>query len=812
MTSLGLTIVLWTYPVAFCLVALVANGYEVLHKPKEPAGKVDTRRIARADKTTFLLHIILVILLAVNTYIAGYGTLKGASGSLFVGEAYLGSMLSMLLIFCSTLLPDPDVPYTTARSNLQTWLLSAAYEAAILIMCLTRISTDQGGQSALVVTCEALSAARVVVLSLMSALFLLSRRRIDDTTSDEERESLLSEEQNVTHYGSSVAAAAADPRSKDAQTVSAFDYLAGFRDLLPYLWPSDSRLLQARAVFCFGLLAAQRIVNILVPHQLGVVVDHLGKGKLPLKEILIYVIYRGLQGQQGVIGSLRAILWIPISQSAYRRLTTAAFEHVMKLSLDFHLSKRIGEVISALSKGSAINTFLDGLIFQLFPMVFDLFIAALYFVFELDAFYAIIVVSVMWFYLFITIYMAKYRGRARREAANRDREMEAAKTDAIMSYETVHHNSALPVELSRFQHLVKRFQAAEYSVLFSLNMLNGVQNFIFVLSVLLVCLLAAYQISDGLHKVSMFVIVLTYLAQLSAPLNFFGSFYTQVQNNMVDAERMLALYKITPTVKDSPRAKPMPTCEGKIAFNHVNFAYDKRKPALADVSFEIAPGTTTAIVGESGSGKSTILKLLFRFYEIDGGSITVDGVDIHDATMETLRTHFGVVPQDTILFNESILYNLMYSKPDATFEEVQEACKVASIHDKILSFPDGYNTGVGERGLRLSGGEKQRIAIARAVLKRPQIMLLDEATASLDSQTERLIQDALKTACSGKTTIAIAHRLSTITESNQIIVMHSGSIVERGTHEELLALGGRYRSMWEKQTKTASSKSEGKKE
>ncbi|KAI4908876.1 hypothetical protein J4E90_008613 [Alternaria incomplexa] len=563
----------------------------------------------------------------------------------------------------------------------------------------------------------------------------------------------------------------------------------------------------------------------MVPHQLGILVEHLGKGQLPLKDIMLYVVYRSLQGQQGVLGSLRAILWIPISQSAYRRLTVAAFEHVMKLSLDFHLSKRVGEVISALSKGSAINTFLDGLVFQLFPMVFDLAIAAVYFFVFLDAFYAIIVVAVMWFYLFITIYMAKYRGRARREAATRDREMDAAKTDAIMSYETVHHNSALPLELSKFQRLVKYFQEAEYSVFFSLNALNAVQNFIFVVGVLLTCLLAAFQISEGIYKVAMFVTILTYLAQLQAPLNFFGSFYTQVQNNMVDAERMLALvssfdfmvhandtkantyvlqYKITPQVQNSPHAKPMNTCSGRITLNDVEFAYDKRKPTLSNVSFEVQPGTTTAIVGESGSGKSTILKLLFRFYEVDGGSVQIDGIDVRDITMATLRTHFSVVPQDTILFNETILYNVKYSNPSASFEDVQAACKVASIHEKIISFPDGYNSNVGERGLRLSGGEKQRIAIARAVLKHPQIMLLDEATASLDSQTERLIQDSLKTACKGRTTIAIAHRLSTITDADQIIVMHQGHIVERGTHEQLLAVGGRYKSMWEKQTKAVS--------
>ncbi|EMD58423.1 hypothetical protein COCSADRAFT_350841 [Bipolaris sorokiniana ND90Pr] len=757
--------VLWSYPVAFGLVSLGANSYEALYKKDEPTNKLlNRRRIERANKSLLLLHCILALL--------------------------LGAIISILLIFCSSLLPDPDIPYSPNNANFQTWLLSIVYEAAILIICfISANNLNNGRQNALEISCEALGAARLVILSLMAILFVFSRRRMDDANSDSETESLLT---------------TASPSSKDAQTVSAFDYLAGFRDLIPYLWPSDDVILQTWAVFCFGLLVAQRFINIMVPHQLGILVEHLGKGNLPLRDIMLYVVYRSLQGQQGVLGSIRAILWIPISQSAYRRLTVAAFEHVMKLSLDFHLSKRVGEVISALSKGSAINTFLDGLIFQLFPMVFDLAVAAVYFFVFLDAFYAIIVVAVMWFYLFITIYMAKYRGRARREAATRDREMDAAKTDAIMSYETVHHNSALPLELSKFQRLVKYFQEAEYSVFFSLNVLNAVQNFIFVLGVLLTCLLAAFQISEGTYKVAMFVTILTYLAQLQAPLNFFGSFYTQVQNNMVDAERMLALYKITPQVQDSPNAKPMNSCFGRISFNNVQFAYDKRKPTLDNVNFEVLPGTTTAIVGESGSGKSTILKLLFRFYEVDGGSVKIDGVDVRDITMATLRQHFSVVPQDTILFNESILYNVQYSNPNATFEEVQAACKVASIHEKIMSFPDRYNSNVGERGLRLSGGEKQRIAIARAVLKRPQIMLLDEATASLDSQTERLIQDSLKTACKGRTTIAIAHRLSTITDADQIIVMHHGHIVERGRHKHLLANDGIYKSMWEKQTKDSS--------
>ncbi|KAL1604777.1 hypothetical protein SLS60_004317 [Paraconiothyrium brasiliense] len=534
------------------------------------------------------------------------------------------------------------------------------------------------------------------------------------------------------------------------------DYFIGFRILFPYIWPSNSSRQQLIFLVSLLLMIGQRMINFLVPWQLEILVESLGRGKMPYKNIALYVLCRGLQGQQGILGSLRAILWIPVSQALFRRLTCSAFEHILGLSLDFHLSKRLGEVMSALNKGSALNTFLDGFAFQLFPMVFDLGVAAVYFLIRVDAFYSLIVIGVMWSYVYMTIYMAKWRARARREMATKDREMDAAKMDTLMSYETVHHNDAVPVEVDRFGNHVAAYQKSEFLVLFSLNFLNITQNMVLTLGVLLVTLISALEISVGMHSVAMFVGILGYFTQLQAPLQFFGSFYNQVQTNLVEAERMLDLFKEKPTIVDDKNAKALDQCTGCIEFKNVSFAYEARKPALKGVSFKVEPGTKTAIVGESGSGKSTCLKLLYRFYDVNEGSVEIDHEDVRNLKHRSFRKHIGVVPQDTILFNMTIMYNLKYARPDATDEDVYEACRAASIHHKILSFPDGYDTPVGERGLRLSGGEKQRIAIARAILKDPQIILLDEATASLDSQTEKQIQGALETVTRGRTTLTIA--------------------------------------------------------
>lgn len=369
----------------------------------------------------------------------------------------------------------------------------------------------------------------------------------------------------------------------------------------------------------------------------------------------------------------------------------------------------------------------------------------------------------------------------------------------MVSYETVKYFNAESYEFQRYRNAVNKTQQAQWKVATTLNIMNISQNVVFTLGLMIVCFIAAYQVTSGQQNVGLFVLVLTYMAQLQAPLNFLGTFYRSIQQSMINAERMLELFKERPTVVDEPTAEELPSCQGEIRYNDVNFAYDPRKPALKGLSFRCAPGTTTALVGESGGGKSTVFRLLYRFYNLVGGSIQVDGHDVKDVTIDSLRRHIGVVPQDTVLFNESLMYNLKYANVNATDEQVFEACRAASIHDKILNFPDGYNSRVGERGLKLSGGEKQRVAIARTILKNPRIILLDEATAALDTETEQNIQTALDKLSQGRTTLVIAHRLSTITTADQILVLHAGKVAESGTHSELLKIKGRYASMWRKQ-------------
>jgi ATP-binding cassette, subfamily B, vacuolar membrane transporter HMT1/ACLQ len=380
----------------------------------------------------------------------------------------------------------------------------------------------------------------------------------------------------------------------------------------------------------------------------------------------------------------------------------------------------------------------------------------------------------------------------------------------MLGYESVKYFNAEDYEFGRYRNAVIRYQKAEYRSLYTLNLMNVTQNLVFTLGVMITCFIAAYQVTTDHLKVGKFVSLLTYMSQLQQPLNFFGTFYRSMQNAMINSERMLELFKESPTVVDKPTAKPLETCEGDIRFNDVEFSYDRRKPALRGLHFHAKPGTTTAFVGESGGGKSTVFRLLFRFYEPLGGSVEIDGHNIDAITIESLRRHIGVVPQDTVLFNETLMYNLKYANQDATDEQVYDACKAASIHDKIMTFPDAYQTKVGERGLRLSGGEKQRVAIARTILKGSRIILLDEATAALDTETEQNIQSALNVLSQGRTMLLIAHRLSTIMSADQILVLHDGKVLERGTHKELYDMRGRYYQMWRKQARAQRAEDEAK--
>ncbi|KAI0460369.1 ABC transporter-like protein [Xylaria acuta] len=590
------------------------------------------------------------------------------------------------------------------------------------------------------------------------------------------------------------------------------EYIRGYSVFFPYMWPAKKYRLQLVVVLCFVLLVLQRWVNIMVPYQIGLVTTELmdkrkpgsdEKATLPMPwaSLGLLILYKLLQGPSGLLGSWRSMLWIPVSQHAYRALTSSAFEHVHSLSLDFHLGKRTGEVLSALNKGASVNAFLEQVTFQVFPMIVDLFVAISYFYFKFDALYAVIVCIVTFYYLLLTLRLASNTANMRRAMSNADREEEAVKNDSIISYETVKYFNAEDFEFKRYRNAIKNFQKAEAQVTWSISSMNMYQSLVFMTGMLAAVMFGAYQVTQKQREVGDFVALITYLGQLQGPLNFFGTFYRTVQQAMISGERLLELFKQRPTVVDRPGVQPMTSCNGHVEFSKVKFAYDKRKPALRNLTFDCQPGTTTALVGESGGGKSTLFRLMYRYFNCQAGNIRVDGQNVKDVTIDSVRRFIGVVPQDCILFNDTLMYNLRYANQNATDEEIMAACQAASIHDKIMSFPDKYYTKVGERGLRLSGGEKQRVAIARTLLKNPKIIMLDEATSALDSHTEQQIQSRLANIGRGRTMLIIAHRLSTITHADQILVLNQGTIVEKGTHEELLELNGKYASMWNRQAK-----------
>lgn len=527
-----------------------------------------------------------------------------------------------------------------------------------------------------------------------------------------------------------------------------WEYFRGYSVFFPYLWPADKWRLQMLVLLCFILVILQRAVNVMVPIALGSLVSAMtenagmGGSHMPWKELLVFLGLKLMQGQSGILGSLRAVLWIPVTQHSYISLQTAAFEHVHMLSLDFHLGKRTGELLSALNKGGSVNQFLEQTTFQVAPTLLDLFVAIGFFWFKFGPLYALCATIITFSYLVLTIQMASTRADQRRDMVNADREEEAVKNDSITAYETVKYFNAEPFEFARYRKAIEIFQNAEARVTAGMNMMNMCQTFVFTSGMLIVTAIAAYEVVAGSRDISQFVMVLTYLNQLQGPLNFFGSFYRTVQQAMISGERLLELFKIQPNIVDKPGAATLQDCQGHIKWTNVDFDY-ANSAALRDLSFECRPGTTTALVGESGGGKSTVFRLMFRYFTMNSGSIQIDGHDINDLTTDSVRRAIGVVPQETILFNESIMYNLKYANQQCTEEEVYEACRAASIHDRIMSFPDRYETKVGERGMRLSGGEKQRVAIARAILKKSRIIMLDEATSALDSETEQAIQAKL---------------------------------------------------------------------
>ncbi|KAI8137554.1 hypothetical protein BJV82DRAFT_634815 [Fennellomyces sp. T-0311] len=589
------------------------------------------------------------------------------------------------------------------------------------------------------------------------------------------------------------------------QEPSAFSNFFGkMRKLLPYIWPHKSVKLQFLVLVCIGLMITGLAVNVWAPLQIGRVVDGFeqDKGKFAWAAVLVYVGLRFLQGGSGLIQATQNWLWIPIGQYTTREISVKMFSHLHGLSLHFHINRKTGEVLRVMDRGTnSIVQLLSQILFQIFPALANIVVAVFVCAIKFTPPFGIIVFLTMSFYLFVTISMTEWRTKYRRRMIELDNSARTKAVDSLLNFETVKYYGAEDFEINRYKDAIVEYQKADWISSTSLNLLNLAQNAVISAGLLAGCLLFAWEVSQGRLTSGDFVFFNMYMMQLYTPLHFFGTYYRMIQSNFIDMEKMLALFEEQQTVKDAPNAKDLVVKEGHVVFDNVTFSYDPRQTALNGISFSIPHGATVALVGPSGGGKSTILRLLFRFYDPDTGHIYIDGQDIKEVRQESLRRNIGVVPQDTVLFNDSILYNIGYGKIGASEDHIFKAAKAAQIHDKVLQFPDGYETKVGERGLRLSGGEKQRVAIARTILKDPPIILLDEATSALDTGTEREIQKALSIMTKNRTTLVIAHRLSTIVNADLILVIKDGRVAESGSHEELIKRGsdGIYYEMWQKQ-------------
>ncbi|KAI2527052.1 ATP binding cassette subfamily B member 6 (Langereis blood group) [Homo sapiens] len=585
------------------------------------------------------------------------------------------------------------------------------------------------------------------------------------------------------------------------------DFGRKLRLLSGYLWPRGSPALQLVVLICLGLMGLERALNVLVPIFYRNIVNLLTE-KAPWNSlawtVTSYVFLKFLQGggtgSTGFVSNLRTFLWIRVQQFTSRRVELLIFSHLHELSLRWHLGRRTGEVLRIADRGtSSVTGLLSYLVFNVIPTLADIIIGIIYFSMFFNAWFGLIVFLCMSLYLTLTIVVTEWRTKFRRAMNTQENATRARAVDSLLNFETVKYYNAESYEVERYREAIIKYQGLEWKSSASLVLLNQTQNLVIGLGLLAGSLLCAYFVTEQKLQVGDYVLFGTYIIQLYMPLNWFGTYYRMIQTNFIDMENMFDLLKEETEVKDLPGAGPLRFQKGRIEFENVHFSYADGRETLQDVSFTVMPGQTLALVGPSGAGKSTILRLLFRFYDISSGCIRIDGQDISQVTQASLRSHIGVVPQDTVLFNDTIADNIRYGRVTAGNDEVEAAAQAAGIHDAIMAFPEGYRTQVGERGLKLSGGEKQRVAIARTILKAPGIILLDEATSALDTSNERAIQASLAKVCANRTTIVVAHRLSTVVNADQILVIKDGCIVERGRHEALLSRGGVYADMWQLQ-------------
>ena len=578
---------------------------------------------------------------------------------------------------------------------------------------------------------------------------------------------------------------------KPAGWSEAFDVI---KMIWPYLWE-----FRARLGFAFVLLVLAKVATVTMPWVLKQIVDGLDESINPVLvvPVMLIIAYGLLRFGSVFFAEARDAVFSRITERAMRSMVLKVFRHLHSLELEFHLSRQTGGISRDIDRGGNGFSFLMRmLVFNIVPTLIELGMVAAILLVNFSYLYAIIILVSVGCYIYFTILTTEWRNRFVREANQLDSQSNTRAIDSLLNYETVKYFNNEEFEAQQYDSNLARWESARLKTRMTLMLLNSGQALIIGVGMILLLWMAARDVASGAITLGSLVMINAYILQLFMPLNFLGMVYREVRRALTDLENMFGLLKRKPSIENAPSALHLKVTEGGIEFNRVSFAYHKERPILKDLSFTVEPGSKVAIVGPSGSGKSTLARLLFRFYDLQGGTIRIDGQSISQVTQESLRQAIGVVPQDTVLFNDSIYNNIAYGRPSASAEEVREAIRMANLEPFIASLPEGTETKVGERGLKVSGGEKQRIAIARVLLKRPPILLFDEATSALDSATEKSILAAFETLARNHTSLVIAHRLSTIVDADQILVMEHGELIETGTHQQLLAKAGRYAQMW----------------
>jgi ATP-binding cassette subfamily B protein len=582
------------------------------------------------------------------------------------------------------------------------------------------------------------------------------------------------------------------------------------RKVMPYLWPKGETWAKQRVVIAVIALLIAKVVTVGTPFFYKAAVDALAKDApsaawaLGAGAIGLTVAYGMARLMSVGFQQIRDAVFSKVGQRALRKLALETFTHIHQLSLRYHITRKTGGLSRIIERGvKGVDFLLRFLLFSIGPLILELVLTGIILAAVFDVWYLVVLVVTITLYVWFTFRVTEWRVKIRKVMNDQDTDANQKAIDSLLNFETVKYFGAERWEAERYDGAMARYEVAATKTNTSLAVLNFGQSLLITAGLVIVMVMAAVGVQNGSLTVGDFVMVNAYMIQITMPLNFLGTVYREIRQALVDMGEMFDLLEQPREIADKPGAKDLKIAGGRIEFDHVVFGYEDARPILKGVTLTVEPGQTVAIVGPSGSGKSTIGRLLFRFYDVKGGALRIDGQDVRDVTQDSLHAAIGVVPQDTVLFNDTIRYNIAYGREGATFDDVQAAAKAAKIHDFIMGLPDGYETTVGERGLKLSGGEKQRVGIARTLLKNPPILLLDEATSALDTETERDIQAELRAMGRGRTVLTIAHRLSTIADADRIVVLEAGEIVEEGTHEALLARQGRYFSLWQRQAAEA---------